>query len=213
LLVNSIWLETLIKRLIHMFNKQFRMNSSITQKILTKRQNRSRKLELVKTIDLEQFAAFYENFAKRIYHYIYFRMVDEQKAEDLTSQVFLKAWEKKDYYKRTGAPFITWIYTIARNTVIDDYRTSKQTVALEDGIRLESDQPNPAEECELHCESELLHAAIQSLTEEQQQVVTLKYMDGLTTEEIAARLGKRTGTVRALQMRALRTLSRQLDII
>ena len=188
------------------------MNPPITEKILTKRRIRRGRLELVKAIDQEQFAAFYDNFAERIYHYIYFRMVDEQKAEDLTSQVFLKAWEKKDYYKRTGAPFITWLYKIARNTVIDEYRTRKQTVSLEDGIRLESNQPTPAEECELHFESEILHTAMQSLTQEQQQVVTLKYMDGLTTDEIAARLGKRTGTIRALQMRALRTLSRQMEI-
>jgi RNA polymerase sigma-70 factor, ECF subfamily len=202
----------MIKKLIHMFNKQFRMNPPIKQKILTRRSIRRRRLELVKAIDLEQFAACYDNFAERIYHYIYSRMVDEQKAEDLTSQVFLKAWEKKDYYKRTGAPFITWLYKIARNAVIDEYRTRKQTVALEDGIRLESNQPTPAEECELHFETEFLHAAMQSLTQEQQQVVTLKYMDGLTTDEIAARLGKRTGTIRALQMRALRTLSKQMEI-
>ncbi len=195
-----------------MLNKQLRTNPSFLQKILSKRNFRRRKIERLNGNELENFAAFYANFAERIYHYIYFRITDEQKAEDLTSQVFLKAWENKDYYKRTGAPFISWLYTIARNAVIDDYRTSKPTVAFEDGIRFESDQPTPAEECELHFETELLNAAMQSLTEEQHQVVTLKYMDGLTTEEIAARLGKRTGTIRALQMRALRTLSRQMDI-
>ena len=93
-------------------------------------------------------------------------MTDEQKAEDLTSQVFLKAWENKEHYKHTGAPFITWLYTIAHNAIIDDYRTRKPTVALEDDIRLENDQPTPAEECELHLETELLHDAMQSLTEE-----------------------------------------------
>jgi RNA polymerase sigma-70 factor, ECF subfamily len=173
------------------------MNPSFLQKVLSKRNFQRRKFERLNVNESENFAACYDNFAERIYHYIYFRMMDEQKAEDLTSQVFLKVWENKDYFKRTGAPFISWLYTIARNAVIDDYRTSKPTVAFEDGIRLESDQPTPAEECELHLETELLHAAMHSLTEEQQQVVTLKYMDGLTTEEIAAKLGKRTGTVRA----------------
>jgi RNA polymerase sigma-70 factor, ECF subfamily len=196
-----------------MFNKQLRMNLMVTQKILAKRSFRRKKLERTTSIDRAMFSSSYQNCFKRIYHYIYFRMTDEQQAEDLTSQVFLKAWENKDHYKPTGAPFITWLYSIARNAIIDDFRTRKPAIALDETVLLVSDQHTPDEECEIHFEIELLHSALQRLTIEQQQVLKLKYLDGLTTDQVAARLGKRTGSVRALQMRALRSLSRQLETI
>lgn len=155
----------------------------------------------------EAFAQLYDECVERIYRYIFFRVTDEQTAEDLTSQVFYKAWENLDRCKSTGAPFIAWLYTIARNAVIDHYRTRKNTVALDDIVSLASDTPAPEDTVEFHFETEALRLALDELTSEQRQVVVLKFISGMSTEEIAARLGKRTGAVRALQMRALQALA------
>ncbi len=158
----------------------------------------------------ESFSEIYALYTNKIYRYIFFRVGDEKTAEDLTSQVFMKAWERIDHYRPGEAQFVTWLYTIAHNTIIDHYRTKKETVALETSVSVPSDGLSPEEESEWHQERELLHQAIQKLTIEQQNVVILKYINGMSTEEIATYLGKKTGTIRALQMRALQSLCRQM---
>lgn len=166
---------------------------------------------LAKTGDAEAFGHLYEMYLDRIYRYIYFRVTDEQTTEDLISQVFTKAWEKLDRYQPSGRPFIAWLYTIAHNTVIDHYRTRRETVALENTVSLASDAPSPHEQVELHFEADNLRAALQTLTQEQQQVVVLKFIAGMTTDEIAGQLCKSPGAVRALQMRALQALAKQME--
>ena len=166
---------------------------------------------LAKAGDAEAFGHLYETYLDRIYRYIYFRVTDEQTAEDLISQVFTKAWENLDRYQPSGRPFIAWLYTIAHNTVIDHYRTRKDTVAIENTLSLASDAPSPDEQVELHFEADNLRAALQTLTPEQQQVVVLKFIAGMTTDEIAAQLQKSAGAIRALQMRALQALSKQMQ--
>jgi RNA polymerase sigma-70 factor, ECF subfamily len=173
-----------------------------------------RQSELVmqaKAGDAEAFGHLYEAYLDRIYRYICFRVTDEQTAEDLISQVFTKAWENLDRYQPSGRPFIAWLYTIAHNTVIDHYRTRKDTVDIENTVSLASDAPSPHEQVELHFETENLRAALQTLTPEQQQVVVLKFIAGMSTDEIAGQLRKSAGAIRALQMRALQALAKQME--
>jgi RNA polymerase sigma-70 factor (ECF subfamily) len=166
---------------------------------------------LAKAGDAEAFGHLYETYLDRIYRYIYFRVTDEETAEDLISQVFTKAWENLGRYQPSGRPFIAWLYTIAHNTVIDHYRTHKDTVAIENTLSLASDAPSPHEQVELHFEADNLRTALQTLTPEQQQVVVLKFIAGMTTDEIAGQLRKSAGAIRALQMRALQALAKQLE--
>ncbi len=166
---------------------------------------------LAKAGDADAFGNLYETYLDRIYRYIYFRVTDEQTAEDLISQVFTKAWENLDRYQPSGRPFIAWLYTIAHNTVIDHYRTRKDTVAIENTISLASDAPSPHEQAELHFEADNLRAALRTLTPEQQQVVVLKFIAGMSTDEIATQLHKSAGAIRALQMRALQALAKQMQ--
>ena len=174
-------------------------------------QKSSRELVLLaKDGNPEAFGLLYDNYLERIYRYIYFRVTDEQTAEDLASQVFCKAWENLDRYKPSGAPFEAWLYTIARNAVIDHYRTRKETVSLDEITTLAGNGPAPDEQAELQFETESLRDALQVLTDEQQQVLTLKFISGMSTDEIANMLGKRPGAVRALQMRGLQALSKIL---
>ena len=161
--------------------------------------------------DAEAFGRIYDGYVERIYRFVFFRVDDQQTAEDLTSQVFLKAWSNLDRFEFTRTPYIAWLYTIAHNTVIDHYRTRKVTTALED---VQLSQPDDAEAVEnqidLTVEMQTIKAAMQSLTEDQQQVLHLRFIEGMSNTEIAQQLGKREGAIRALQMRGLQALAKQL---
>lgn len=162
--------------------------------------------------DPEAFAQLYDACVERVYRYVYFRVTDDAAAEDLTSQVFLKAWENLDGYKPGGSPFIAWLYTIARNLVIDHYRTRKETVPLEEVIsEVNNEERTPDEEVEDRFDLQALRDALQFLTEEQQQVLVLKFIAGLPNRNIAKMMNKREGAVRALQMRGLQTLARYMQ--
>jgi len=158
--------------------------------------------------DAGAFGRLYDAGVDRIYRYIFFRVTDLEIAEDLTSEVFLKAWENLHRY-RPGGPFISWLYTIARNTVIDHYRTRKQSVSLDETvIKLD---PHLEEKVDLQDEVETLKRAMQHLTDQQREVLTLRFLVELDTRQIAGRMRKSEGAVRALQMRALQALAKVMN--
>ncbi len=163
--------------------------------------------------DPDAFARLYDASLERIYRYIYFRVADQDSAEDLTSEVFLKAWENLGRYRPERSPFIAWLYTIARNAVIDHYRTRKADVPLESVRPAEASRPSDLDEqVEAREDADRLSAALRQLTDDQQSVLTLKFFAGLDTEQIARQLGKRQGAVRALQMRALQAMAKHLGL-
>lgn len=162
--------------------------------------------------DENAFARLYDAYQARIYRYVYFRVADDQVAEDIASQVFLKAWENLDRYRIWGSPFIAWLYRIAHNAVIDHYRTRKLTIGLEEiETTYASSAKDLDEKLDMQFESHNLRLALQQLTEEQQQVLILKFISGLSAPEIARQMGKRQGAIRALQMRALQSLAKIME--
>lgn len=156
--------------------------------------------------DPEAFAQLYDAYVDRIYRYIYFRVSDGTLTEDLTSQVFLKAWENLDHYQVGSSPYLALLYTIAKNLVIDHYRTKKETVNLDDVVRVTGKEPGPDEEVQNRFDLLEMRAALQTLTDDQQQVLILRFISGLSTENVAEIMQKREGAIRALQMRALHAL-------
>ncbi len=166
-----------------------------------------RLVDLAKAGDGEAFAELYEACIDRVYRFIFFRVTDEQVAEDLTSQVFLKAWENLNRYHPRG-PFLAWLYAIARNTVIDNYRTRKPTVSLDEAAPIPAREDKLDDRLQLEFDKEAMQAAMQHLTPEQQEVITLKFIADFDTAQIAKHMGKSEGAVRALQMRALQALAR-----
>ena len=163
-----------------------------------------------KSGNADAFAQLYDGYVDRVYRYIFFRVSDDLTAEDLTSQVFLKAWENLVRYEPRSSPFLAWLYTIARNTVIDHYRTSKQSVSLDEVTSLAGEGDGLDDQIEQYFEAESLREALYELTDEQQQVLILKFIAGFTTEEVARQMDKREGAVRALQMRALQALAKRM---
>ena len=130
--------------------------------------------------DAEALASLYACYVERITRYVYFRVTDHQLAEDITSRIFLKMLEKLDTYQVGQSPVIAWLYRMAHNAVIDHYRMKRTFVSLEDLHQAEVRQEDGIEEkLELQIKSQQLRAALQLLTEEQQRVLILKFIDGL----------------------------------
>ena len=160
----------------------------------------------------EAFGQLYDAYMERIYRFVYFRVEDQQTAEDITSQVFLKAWNNLDRFSFNRTPYLAWLYTIAHNAVIDHYRTRKVTTALDDVQLSQQDHAEAVEnDIDLSAEMRLVKEALQLLTDDQQKVLTLKFIEGMSNHEIASHLGKREGAIRALQMRGLQALAKQLE--
>lgn len=156
------------------------------------------------------FTTLYDHYRDGIFRFILVRTSERDTAEDLTSEVFKSAWLNLEDYRHRGHPFSAWLFQIARNTVIDHYRTRKERAPLEAAAA----QPGPArvEKRALESlEAERILAALDELTELQQQVITLKIIEGYPTHEVAEIMGKNQGAVRALQMRGLRSLRRHLE--
>ncbi len=160
--------------------------------------------------DAEAFARLYERIVERIYRYIFFRVPDDATAEDLTSEVFIRMWEHLPRYRPETSTILSWVYTIAHNAVIDYYRVHKTTQPLDDIRMLSSPEPLPAEQSETRFESQAVRQAMQYLTDEQRDVLTMRFIEGMETNEIAVRIRKSEGAVRAVQMRGLHALSRLL---
>jgi RNA polymerase sigma-70 factor (ECF subfamily) len=162
--------------------------------------------------DPNAFGELYDAFVERVYRYLYFRTGSHPEAEDLTEQVFLKAWEAIERYRWQGRPFLAWLYRLAHNTHIDHVRSQKPTTSLNNDDRpIELASASAAVELARALDADLLARALGELTPDQQQVIVLKFLEGMDNEQIAQSMEKREGAIRALQMRALMSLRRVLE--
>ena len=153
------------------------------------------------------FGLLYDKHVDAIYRYVYYRVRDDAEAEDLTSDVFMRALKAMPRYEPRQA-FLAWLYRIARNAVIDRARRARTQVSFEDALA----HPNADKVVEPDAallalsDSAVVREAMAHLTPLQQEVIVLRYMEGFSTAEIAVLVGKREGTVRGIQFRALAAL-------
>jgi RNA polymerase sigma-70 factor (ECF subfamily) len=159
--------------------------------------------------DSEAFAGLYDNFADDVVRYFYAHVGSYQDAEDLAARTFLRAWRAIGKFSWRGRPFEAWLFTLAKNQLIDFYRGQRRTTSPLDETRPD-DSPGPESRALASDEAAATRRALAHLTEEQRQVLVLKFYMDRETAEIAKIMGKKEGTVRALQMRALQALRRQL---
>ena len=163
--------------------------------------------------DPQAFSRLYNLYYTPVYKYIYFRIGKsrDDSAEDITQDVFLKAYTSFASYSYTGKSLLAYLYTIARNTLIDRGRKKKiQLVELDsEDSTLEQipDTANgPSDQYAKKEESEDLRAHICLLSPDQQDVIILRFIEELTTKEISETLGKSEEAVRQLQSKGLRAL-------
>ncbi len=147
---------------------------------------------------------------KSIFKYIYYKVGSSALAEDMTAQVFLKAWMAMKEYSYTNRPFTAWLYRIAHNLIVDYFRTYHETLSLEDCADPPERGDTVEEIAERHLNNEMLKRALARLTREQQQVLTFKFLLGYCTDDLAEIMGKDPAAVRALQHRGLQSLQRIL---
>ncbi len=162
--------------------------------------------------DADAFGALYLSHLDAIYRYIYFRVGDTEGAKDLTEQVFLNAWEALSGYRQRGSQFASWLYRIAHNVVVDQHRRQKPIVStslLEREVR-ESEQSTALDQVIKAEEAAALASAIAQLPENQQQVIVLRFIEGLRHAEVARIMDKSEGACRVIQHRALTALNRLL---
>ncbi len=160
-------------------------------------------VEKAKAKDNRALGRLCEHFYSKIYRFIYYRVNSIEDAEDLTSEVCLRV--VKSLPEQNGL-FYAWIFRIASNLITDYYRRRavRSNVAInEDLVEEMADEKRTTTEL---LEQQELRQAIKHLTEEQQQVIVLKFIEGYETDEIADLVGKSAGAVRAIQFRALTAL-------
>jgi RNA polymerase sigma-70 factor (ECF subfamily) len=162
--------------------------------------------------DRAAFTALYESCVDRVYRHVYYKVSSHADAEDITQEAFVKAWKSIDKYKRTGAPFVTWVITIAGNLVIDHYRKEKKVVITDEVYEVDPNNqiPDPAQEAEINYSKAIIKEAVLKLKGDKQKVIMMHFIDGLTYEEIAGALNKNEGAIRVIQYRALNELKRFL---
>jgi len=161
--------------------------------------------------DPTAFAEIYDQHQPAIYRYIYYRLGDTATTEDLTSQVFVRMVEKIDTFTYRGQSILAWLYTIARNLIIDHRRRAGQVTMLPLDERLAANGNDVERATERALARRRLTAALAHLTQDQRQVILLKFIEDMNNEQVAHVLDKSVGAVKSLQHRALAALRRVLE--
>lgn len=162
----------------------------------------------VQSCDRQNLAAIYDYYQPLLYRYIYRRVGDVDVALDLTGDVFRRLLQAIDQGAGPDENVRAWLYRTGHNIVVDHYRRQqhRQHLPLKDEVL--SAPEDPARTAEQHLDAERVRHALQRLTPEQQQVLTLKFLEGLDNDEVAEILDRTVGSVKALQHRGLAALRR-----
>jgi len=158
-----------------------------------------------------QLIKLYEEYYNRVARYVYVRIGNKDEAEDIASEVFLKALDSLKTYQERGLPMQAWIFRIAHNLVVDHLRKAvrRKFVPIEKAeIR---DETDPVITAENNFEMMRVNRAMQKLTEEQREVVRLRFFGELTSREVGAVMDKSDGAVREMQRAALEKLRHLLN--
>ena len=156
----------------------------------------------------EAYAVLYEQYMPKVYRYISFRITDENIAQDLTSVVFEKALTKFSAFNPQKASFSTWIFTIARNTVIDHYRVYKkhEDSVPDVEVKATGQYPSPEDEAIKSEYTRRLRLFLARLNKREQEAIILKYSNGMSNREIAEILYLTESNVGSILCRTIRKL-------
>ncbi|MDP2695654.1 MAG: RNA polymerase sigma factor [bacterium] len=164
-------------------------------------------IQLSKDGDAGSFGELYSHYLPQIYRFVVLKVSQRQLAEDLTHEVFMSAWQNIGRYASQGFPFSSWLYQIARNRVIDHYRTQKHHSSIDD-IDEDVFRTHGFDELKLDNELDIkkIRQAMKHISPEQQDVILMKFVEDLSHQEIAAALDKSEGAIRLLQHRGINKL-------
>ncbi|MFC1991122.1 RNA polymerase sigma factor [Chloroflexota bacterium] len=157
----------------------------------------------------DAFGDLYTIFVEKIYRYVFHHINSKTAAEDITGEVFLKAWRAISSCRGKENAFSPWLYRIAHNQMVDEIRKRQRRPALElENVETIRDSESNVEG---YSEQQELLKVIDHLPPNQRQVIILKFIEGMDTREIAKIMGKSEGAIRVMQMRALSALKKELE--
>ncbi|WP_328770859.1 ECF subfamily RNA polymerase sigma factor, BldN family [Streptomyces sp. NBC_00286] len=162
--------------------------------------------------EAEAFGRLYDQYSDTVYRYIYYRVGGKATAEDLTSETFLRALRRIGTFTWQGRDFGAWLVTIARNLVADHFKSSRFRLEVTTGEMLDANEVerSPEDSVLESLSNAALLDAVRRLNPQQQECVTLRFLQGLSVAETARAMGKNEGAIKTLQYRAVRTLARLL---
>lgn len=171
-------------------------------------------IELAQQGHTAAYGVLYDRYLTPIYNYIFYRVGHVHEAEDLAETVFFKAWQALDQYQITAVPFLAWLYRIARNVLTDSHRRQALSERTLPQISYESPLVDDAS-----LDQRLIHeqdvkqllAAVRELEQIQQDVILLRFVQGLDHEETAQIVNRTVGAVRVIQHRALKALREKFN--
>ncbi|MFH1694496.1 MAG: sigma-70 family RNA polymerase sigma factor [Patescibacteria group bacterium] len=159
----------------------------------------------------EAFGLLYEHYLPRIYRFILIKVSHKEQAEDITHLTFLKAWENVSRYQDRGHSFGSWLYRIARNTVVDHYRRGSAQISIDDvSIEVLGIDDSLLKSIDAKMRWDDLFGAIKTLKEIEQDVLIMRFVEDLPHQEVAKAVNKTEGAVKVIQHRALKKLKEVL---
>ena len=171
-----------------------------------------RLVEAARAGDPEAFGLLFDHYHGPVHRYVAARVGRPSDAEDLTQLVFVKALEALPRYEARGIPFGGWLFRLARNAIIDQIRTRRDHLPLVTALTRETDDAGPEATAALRDDLDQVAQALTELTDDQREVIELRFFAGLSVLETAVAMGRQEGTVRGLQFRAIAALRRSLGI-
>jgi RNA polymerase sigma-70 factor (ECF subfamily) len=166
-------------------------------------------VQRAKTGDGAAFGELYDTYIKSIYNFIFFKTLIKETAEDITSIVFTKAWQKIGQFK--GESVAAWLYAISRNAVADYYRSEKNNLNIEDFWDL-ADTDNFLEKIDSGLAIGEIKKAMSSLSAREREIIIMRFWLDMSFKEIAASFGKQEGAVKMTLKRSLRALKNKIPL-
>jgi RNA polymerase sigma-70 factor (ECF subfamily) len=168
-------------------------------------------LARARKLDSQALAEIYDSYAEPIYRYLYRYVGDAHLAEDLTSEVFLKLLQALDTPRAPCDQLKGWLYRVAHNLAMDWFRQQAKGETLPLFEELVSDHESPAIQMEEYQDQHSLRQALRQLTPSQQQVILLRFGEGLKIKQVSQLMGKSEGSIKLIQFRAVKRLRKILE--
>ena len=166
-------------------------------------------LKEIRSGNYSEFSVLYKKYFERIYRYIYSKTYKREITEDICSNTFIKALENVATFQGDGSKIISWIYVIARNQIIDYYRTDRNEKSVDDIWDLSS--PEDIEVDLINRESfKQLHSGLHRIKATEREIITMHLWEDMTFKEIASNLGIKEGKCKMVFYRSLKKLKKDL---
>ena len=156
--------------------------------------------------DPAAFEELYERYLPKIYRFVYSRVRDPAAAEDVTSDVFMKALRSIHRYHDTGSSFSAWLYRIALYSVVDRYRATKPVEDLDQLHELAADGPGPEDVAADRDELRRVWSVVEALPTNQRIAIALRFQEDMRLDDIAVAMDKSPAAVKQLLFRGLATV-------